>query len=211
MNGLVISGISTGIGKTLVSSVFAQATDAWYWKPVQAGTEPLTDTERVQQLGVLSSKTMQEVYRLKNAVSPHAAAKMEKKKIKLARITDIALPGFTVIEGAGGLMTPLTDTETFLDLFKAMGHPLVFVIRHYLGSINHSLLALSAMAAAGLDLRFIAISGSEDPESEKVIRIFAAKHWSNLCYLHFPEVEAWQAEHTALYATQYRDTIRGAL
>ncbi len=211
MDGLVVTGISTETGKTLVASVFVRATDAWYWKPVQAGSEPLTDTQRVEHLGVAPSKLIPETYRLKNPISPHAAARLEKKKINLSKIIEFDLPGFTVIEGAGGLMTPLTDTETFLDLFKILGHPLVFVIRHYLGSINHSLLALSVMATAGLDLRFIAISGSEDPESEKVIRIFASKHWGNIRYLHFPEEESWQAEHTALYATQYRDRIREAL
>src|SRR5262245_29626132 len=109
---IFVSGIGTGIGKTLVSAILAEALQADYWKPVQAGFDDGTDSEWIKSLLTnTQSKIYPELYRLKQPASPHLAARMEGVEISLEKIRS-SLSGFTrlgqqiIIEGAGGLMVP---------------------------------------------------------------------------------------------------------
>ncbi|OQP54476.1 dethiobiotin synthase [Niastella populi] len=143
MERIFITGIGTGIGKTFVSAMLAKALNADYWKPVQAGFEDGTDSEWVANwLKDTGSVVHPEVYRLKKPASPHIAAREEGITIDLAKIckkipqNDRTL----LIEGAGGLLVPLNESQFVADLIKELGAKVILVSRNYLGSINHSLL-----------------------------------------------------------------------
>ncbi|HLA60016.1 MAG TPA: dethiobiotin synthase [Puia sp.] len=157
MRPIFISGIGTGIGKTLVAAIITEALKADYWKPVQAGYEPGTDSRLVASL-VSNSETVihPETYLLKLAASPHIAAQRENRRIELKKIADDLnhMDGNRplVIEGAGGLMVPLNEQEFVIDLVKMLDARLVLVSRNYLGSINHSLMTAAICRQYGLDV-----------------------------------------------------------
>jgi dethiobiotin synthetase len=146
MKSIFITGIGTGIGKTVVSAILVEALEADYWKPVQAGFEKGTDSQWISSvLSNKKSRVFPEVYRLAMAASPHIAARMENKTISLDEIleqfrnldrSDRPL----IVEGAGGLMVPLNEKEFVIHLIKKLGAEVILVSRNYLGSINHSLL-----------------------------------------------------------------------
>ena len=162
ISSIFITGIGTGIGKTLVSAIVAEALEADYWKPVQAGYEDGTDSNFIRQsLSNASSVVHPELYKLKMAVSPHIAAKEENITISLSdiknRLTAInadprVKKNGIVIEGAGGLMVPLNDGEFVADLIKQLQAKVVLVSRNYLGSINHSLLTAEVCRLYRLDV-----------------------------------------------------------
>jgi dethiobiotin synthetase len=138
-----VTGIGTGVGKTMVSAILARALEADYWKPVQAGYENGTDSQWVADLLTGTSSVIHpEVYRLAMAASPHIAARAEGITIDIKKICDkIPIINRTLlIEGAGGLLVPLNEHEFVADLIKALNAKVILVSRNYLGSINHSLL-----------------------------------------------------------------------
>ena len=147
---IFITGIGTGIGKTLVAAIVTEALQADYWKPVQAGYQEGTDSSLIKEyLSNSSSVVHPELYKLKLAVSPHIAAREENILIDIAEIKtrlEEINGGFQhkktsiIIEGAGGLMVPLNDHEFVADLIKQLQAKVILVSRNYLGSINHSLL-----------------------------------------------------------------------
>lgn len=143
MTPIFITGIGTGIGKTLISAILAKALEADYWKPIQAGYEEGTDSEYVHNtLTGTASVIHPEVYKLKMPASPHIAAREEGITISIQKICDQVPPisRNLIIEGAGGLLVPLNGSEFVADLVKALGAKVILVSRNYLGSINHSLL-----------------------------------------------------------------------
>jgi dethiobiotin synthetase len=157
MKPLFISGIGTGIGKTLIAAVITEALQADYWKPVQAGYDSETDSNRIRSMiSNPQSRIHPETYKLKLAASPHIAAREENIRIELSRIKQdlrqIHSDRPLLIEGAGGLLVPLNETEFVIDLVKALDARLILVSRHYLGSINHSLLTAAACKAAGVEV-----------------------------------------------------------
>ena len=143
MKRIFITGIGTGIGKTLVSAIVARALEADYWKPVQAGYESGTDSEEMAALLAGTSLTIHpEVYRLAMPASPHIAARNEGITISVKKICEkIPIISRTlIIEGAGGLLVPLNENEFVADLIRELKASVILVSRNYLGSINHSLL-----------------------------------------------------------------------
>ncbi len=143
MEKIFITGIGTGIGKTFVSAILTKALDADYWKPVQAGFEDGTDSEWVAGwLKDTGSVVHPEVYRLAKPASPHIAAREEGVTIDISKICE-QIPKndrTLLIEGAGGLLVPLNESQFVADLIKELGAKVILVSRNYLGSINHSLL-----------------------------------------------------------------------
>lgn len=143
MNRIFVTGIGTGIGKTFVSAILARALEADYWKPIQAGVDEGTDSDWVgNMLGGTPSVVHPEVYKLAMPASPHIAAREEGKRINIEEICNkIPTNSRTLlVEGAGGLLVPLNETEFVADLIKALDAKVILVSRNYLGSINHSLL-----------------------------------------------------------------------
>jgi dethiobiotin synthetase len=159
----VVSGTDTDIGKTVFCAGLAGMLGARYWKPVQAGIPG--DSETVAQLAGV--EIVPEAYRLKLPASPHQAAAEEAIAIDPDALL---LPeGSVVIEGAGGLMVPLTPTTLFLVVFARWRLPLILCARTRLGTINHTLLSIEAVRARNIPLHGVAFIGDANPESEKII------------------------------------------
>jgi dethiobiotin synthetase len=157
MHPIFITGIGTGIGKTLVAAIVTEALAANYWKPVQAGFDDGTDTIWVgERISKPKGRLLPETYRLAMPASPHIAASREGLVISLDKIVDqfyeMRRKGGSplVIEGAGGLLVPLNDKEFVLDLVRLLNATVILVSRNYLGSINHSLLTAAACRTHGL-------------------------------------------------------------
>jgi len=155
---IFITGIGTGVGKTIVSSIVCEALAADYCKPIQAGLEGMTDTKLVQSLiSNKRSKIHPELFRLKLPASPHIAAKEEGIKLEVSIITDylqkLLRPADAplVVEGAGGLLVPVNEKENMLDLIISLNASVIIVSRNYLGSINHSLLTARVLKDAGVN------------------------------------------------------------
>jgi dethiobiotin synthetase len=155
---IFVTGIGTDVGKTLVSAILTEALQADYWKPVQAGFADGTDAQRIRELiSNPVSVAHDELYRLHTPASPHIAARKDGLRIDLSTIVQQAesLRSLTagrpfVLEGAGGLLVPLNETEKVADLAKSLNAKLVLVSRNYLGSINHSLLTAAYCRSQGL-------------------------------------------------------------
>ena len=150
MNPIFITGIGTGVGKTLVSAIVTEALGATYWKPVQAGYEEGTDTQWVaERIG--SHRVMPEAYILRMPVSPHIAAREEGISITVEDLIARLPAGRPlIVEGAGGLLVPLNATEGMADLALRLDATVILVSRNYLGSINHSLLTAEVCLSRGL-------------------------------------------------------------
>lgn len=160
MNTIFITGIGTGVGKTVVAAILTEALGASYWKPIQAGYP--TDTEWVQSVVSNAASTLlPETYKLKLAASPHIAAGEEGVRIDIHVIRDalashasrFTTPGSQlIIEGAGGLLVPLNEKDFMADLIHLLQAKVVLVSRNYLGSINHSLLTAEVCKQYKLDV-----------------------------------------------------------
>ena len=165
---LFVTGISTEVGKTITSAILVEALQADYWKPIQAGDLENSDSHKINQL-ISNKKTKihPNSYALKTPMSPHAAAEIDGVEIDLSSIVEPKTDNHLVVEGAGGLLVPLNDTDTIFDLIRP-AYKVVVVSRHYLGSINHSLLTLNALKDKGFKPGII-FSGNEHKTTESII------------------------------------------
>ena len=164
-----ITGISTEVGKTVVAAIVTEALEADYWKPVQAGELNRTDTHKVKEL-VSNTKTKfhNSAFELNVAMSPHAAADADGVSIDLNKIKRPETNNHLVIEGAGGLLVPVNNSETIADLIQPEDKVIV-VSRHYLGSINHTLLTVELLKQRTLNIFGIIFSGKEHTSTESII------------------------------------------
>lgn len=168
MKRIFVTGISTEVGKTIASAVITEALQADYWKPVQAGELDNSDSHKIADL-ISNNRTVVHgnSYALKTAMSPHAAAEIDGITININSITEPKTDNHLVIEGAGGLLVPLNETDTVLDIIMP-NYKVIVVSRHYLGSINHSLLTINWLKQKGYEV-FVLFSGDEHPTTEKII------------------------------------------
>ena len=169
MKTYFVTGISTEVGKTIASAVLVEALQADYWKPIQAGELDNSDTLKLKQL--VSNKTSvfhPNSYALKIPMSPHAAAEIDNVTIRLKDIKVPKTKNNLIIEGAGGLLVPINQKQTILDLIKPEYHVIV-VSRHYLGSINHTLLTVNLLKEKGFQTSII-FSGKEQKTTEDIIK-----------------------------------------
>jgi len=165
-----VTGIGTEVGKTVASAILQIALDANYWKPVQAGDLDFGDRDRVQQYtGMADDRYHPERHRLMTPASPHYAARLDGVEIKLE---DFTLPDTEgrplLVEGAGGLLVPLNEQHCMIDLVQHLGLPVILVSRHYLGSINHTLLSLEVLRGRGCQVAGVVFSG-ENPETARIV------------------------------------------
>jgi dethiobiotin synthetase len=167
MKTIVVTGTDTDAGKTVFAAALAGALGATYWKPVQAGLDDGTDAARVAALGV--AKVLPEAYRLHTPCSPHRAAEIDGVTIDLDRLTPPAIDGPLVVEGAGGVLVPVTRDVLFADLFARWAQPVVLVARTALGTINHSLLSIEALRTRGVPILGVAFTGDANEDSEATI------------------------------------------
>ncbi len=169
MNTYFVTGISTDVGKTIASAIITEALEADYWKPIQAGELDNCDTKKVEQLvSNAKSKFHPNAYALKTPMSPHGAATIDGVKIDIKKIKTPKTNNHLVIEGAGGLLVPLNDKDTVFDLIQPKQNVIV-ISRHYLGSINHTLLTVSVLKEKGFNVSII-FSGNEHKSTEDIIK-----------------------------------------
>lgn len=166
-NPIVITGTDTNIGKTVFAAALASALSATYWKPVQAGLTEETDSQLVARLS--GQPVLPETYRLNTPASPHVAAEIDGVKIENASLQIPQVDGPLIIEGAGGVMVPISRNELFLQVFANWNAPTVLCASTKLGTINHSLLSVSALRQAGCKILGIAFIGDEVADSENTI------------------------------------------
>jgi len=168
----VVTGTDTGIGKTVFAAALTGAIGGVYWKPIQAGLEEETDRELVARLS--GCPVLPEAYRLKLPASPHRAAAAEGIAIDEAvlRLPETDAP--LVVEGAGGLLVPLTENTLFVDMFARWAMPLILCARTSLGTINHTLMSLEAIRARRIPLLGIAFIGEANDDSERIICRFGS-------------------------------------
>ncbi|TPN87605.1 dethiobiotin synthase [Aquimarina algicola] len=165
---IFITGIGTDVGKTIASAIVVEALEADYFKPVQAGDLEYSDTDKVQELVMNSrSKFHENSYALHTPMSPHAAAAIDNIAIDIKEINIPQVDNPLVIEGAGGLLVPLNEEHTILDLIQPEYHVIV-VSRHYLGSINHTLMTLHTLKEKGCKVSVI-FNGEEHKTTERII------------------------------------------
>jgi dethiobiotin synthetase len=167
---LFITGIGTGIGKTIVSAVVTEKLKADYWKPIQSGDLHDSDTLKVKSL-VANPQTIfyPESYRLTQPYSPHKSAAIDGINIDPKKIVKPETSNQLIIEGAGGLMVPLNDTFLMIDLIKQLGVDVILVSQNYLGSINHTLLSASLLKQYDINITGIVFNGKTDTDSENYI------------------------------------------
>jgi dethiobiotin synthetase len=166
---LFITGISTDVGKTVASAIIVEALKADYWKPIQAGDLGHSDTHKVQSLITNTQSQFQtNSYALQTPASPHLAAAKDGITIDLKQIKEPQTTNHLVIEGAGGILVPLNDTESVVDIIQP-DYKVIVVSRHYLGSINHTLLTVEALQNRKIQVAGIIFSGEENTSSEQII------------------------------------------
>lgn len=166
---LFITGIGTDVGKTVVSAVITQALEADYWKPIQAGDLDHSDTHKIKAY-VSNSKTkfFENSYALNTPASPHLAAEIDGVTIDIQKIKEPKTKNHLVIEGAGGIFVPINTTETIVDLIQS-DYKVIVVSRHYLGSINHTLLTIEALQNRNIKIAGIIFNGEKNEATESII------------------------------------------
>jgi dethiobiotin synthetase len=179
MSGLFITATGTGIGKTLLCAILChqlrrQGRAICALKPVVSGFSP--DDPSSDPALILRSLETEPTpaaiaaiapWRFRAPVSPHLAARLEGQPLALDDI--VAFCGqherpdcdLLVIEGAGGVMSPIDDSHTFLDLMAALDFPVILVTGTYLGAISHALTAICALKSRNIRIRAVVVSESE--------------------------------------------------
>lgn len=194
-----VSGIGTEVGKTVISSLLVRHFQADYWKPIQCGDLEHTDTQKVAEWAELSpDRQHPERYRLQTPASPHYAAALEGENIQL---TDFEFPTTDrplIVEGAGGLFVPLNDQETILDLIQHLDLPVFLVSRHYLGSINHTILSVEALSQRKIPIAGLIYSGDDSKDTVEIIQ----KQTGIAPYWEVGELEEVSASSTAAVVRQ---------
>ena len=177
-NTCIITGTDTDIGKTVVSAMLTLALGATYWKPVQAGIAGGVDTKAVQKMTELpAERFLPESYVFSEPLSPHRAAELDNTEIDVDSLTIPETEGPLLIEGAGGLMVPLTRKNLLINLFKKWNEdayvPVILVARTGLGTINHTLLSLEALWDRKIPVHGIVFVGEDNPDNIKTIAEFS--------------------------------------
>jgi dethiobiotin synthetase len=166
----IVAGIGTEIGKTFISSILTESLQADYWKPIQSGALDFTDSDTVKSL-ISNPKTVfhPEAYRLNEPMSPHAAAAIDGVEIQLSKFQLPQTDNHLIVELAGGIMVPLNDRETNLDLIKKLNIPVILISKNYLGSINHTLLSVEILKMNNITLKGLIFNGEQNKSSEEFI------------------------------------------
>jgi dethiobiotin synthetase len=170
---IIVTGTDTGIGKTVFAAGLTRLLDGCYWKPVQAGLDGESDSAAVRRLyGLPADRVLPEAWMLTTPASPHLAAERDGVMIDPAQLSPPAATRPLVIEGAGGLMVPLTRKVLLIDVFAAWGAPVVLCARTALGTLNHTLLSLEALRRRGISVAGVALIGEPHPDNERTLAEF---------------------------------------
>ncbi|MBL4596497.1 MAG: dethiobiotin synthase [Robiginitomaculum sp.] len=175
---IIVAGIGTDVGKTVISAILCQALKAQYWKPVQAGDLDNTDSDTLRNLvSYAGFHIHEETHRLTKPMSPHAAAHIDGVSINAQDFTKPDTRGLPLVtELAGGLMVPLSSTYLTIDLAADLGGSVILVVNSYLGSINHTLLSLDLLKRRGLPVAGLIFNGDINKDSRDVILNYSDAH-----------------------------------
>lgn len=166
---LFVTGIGTEVGKTVCSSVLTKYFNADYWKPIQSGDLHFSDSMKIKEWVGENVVIHPEIFQLQLAASPHQSAAEEGV---LINSNDFKIPetqNNLIIEGAGGLMVPISDDEFIIDLIEKLNLPVALVVRNYLGCINHTLLSLMALEQKNIKLEYLILNGGFPKDTERII------------------------------------------
>jgi dethiobiotin synthase len=181
LKGLFVTGTDTGVGKTTVAAAlmhrYRRDTALRYWKPIQTGIEESDDTEDVAQLGLCNdAELFRRGIRLPRPVSPHLAARWNGTTIAIPPLVDSVAQEPRnrpwIVEGAGGVLVPLNDTETMVDLMVTLALPVIVAARTALGTINHTLLTLDGLRQRGLRVAGVVMVGDSNADNRAAIEQF---------------------------------------
>lgn len=198
-NKIVVAGIDTDAGKSVVSAILCKALQAGYWKPVQAGDLENTDSHKVKRWTPCTN-IHPEAYRLSAPMSPHAAAAIDELTIDESNLHVPETGNRLIIELAGGLMVPLREDFLNIDLLAKWGLPVVLVSNYYLGSINHTLLSLSLLKSRRIPLLGLIFNGKKNQATFDVIM----KRSGSTCLLEIEREQEINAEIVAKYASRLK-------
>lgn len=205
MSVIVIAGIDTDVGKTVVSTIVTEALDGCYWKPIQCG--PIADRCWVEEHLSKKERCYPEQYHLQTPCSPHHAARLEKLIINA---DEFILPSCTkhlIIEGTGGILTPLNETESWIDAAINWKADWILVHRHYLGSLNHFLLSIDCLKQRNIHLLGVVFNGKGDVETENILLNRARTQ----CLGRLPWTEPLIPKMIQRWAKEWEPTLQSAL
>ena len=205
MKRIFVTGIGTDVGKTVASAIICEALHADYWKPVQTGSYFSSDSDKLKKY-LTNTKTQvhPESFVLKQYMSPHAAAELEGKCIELSEINIPETNNTLVIEGAGGIMVPLNETEFIVDIIVKTKSEVVLVIQNYLGSINHSLLSIDALKFRNIPVMGVFFNGPPHKLSEDIILNYSGLK----CLGRIQKEQVINREVVSKYAAQFVDSLK---
>jgi dethiobiotin synthetase len=209
MTGFFIAGTDTNVGKTIVSAVVTMVLEGYYWKPVQSGlAEFPSDRSVIQQLTGLPDKHFLPcTYEFQAPLSTDHAAELENITVDLAcfKLNPFSYP--LIAEAAGGIMVPLNDTHSNMDLIEQTGLPVIVVSRGTLGTINHTLLTVSALKQRNIPIKGIVFSGELKPLNQRSL-----ERWTGLKTLfHVPFMQNLSKQALQTWMVANRQTILEAL
>jgi dethiobiotin synthetase len=176
MSTFIVSGTDTDVGKTVFAAALTLGIGAAYWKPIQSGVADGTDCKTIKALtGLDEQRVLAEEYVLTEPLSPHRSAELDGVSLDVNALVPPESPDGRplVIEGAGGLLVPVTRETLFIEIFKKWGAPVVLCARTTLGTINHTLMSVEALKRRDIPLLGIAFVGHEMPDNERTICDFA--------------------------------------
>ena len=217
MNGIFVTGTDTGIGKTIVSSLLTLGLPGIYWKPIQSGLHEMTDTEFVKKW-TGSDSVLKEAYRLISPQSPHDSARLESLEIHLesiksslnSQIQELYRKNLykglkpLIVEGAGGVLVPLNSKNLMIDLIKMLKFPCLIVAKSSLGTLNHTLLTISALKAKKIPILGVVLNGPHSPENKRSIEFYGKVE----VLFEIPRIdELTKSNFNKIYTTQILDSI----
>lgn len=164
---IAVVGINTEVGKTIVSTILTESLEGSYWKPVQCGLPD--DRTWVQKHLSSKGRCYPSSFSLRTPCSPHLAARYENLRIEANHLIPPICARPLIIEGTGGLLTPLNERETWADAASYWNAHWVLVHRYYLGSLNHFALTIESMKQRNLPLLGVIFNGEGDLATEKML------------------------------------------
>lgn len=195
---IFVTGIGTDVGKTVASAILCEALNAGYWKPIQSGAKTDSDSKTIQKLCGDNIRIFPEVYRLQEPLSPHSAARIDEVEIDSNELQLPDFEGNLIIEGAGGLMVPLNREYLLSDWVIEHNLPVIVISRHYLGSLNHTMLSLEFLLAKGIEVKGVLFVGKDNDNNESLIcSRYQVRHLGNL-----PEVAGVTTTYIKTYAKE---------
>lgn len=196
-----VTGIGTNVGKTIVSAILTEALQADYWKPIQSGDLHDSDSHKIQQF-ITNSKTKihEESYKLQTPASPHLSAALDNIELDINAIQLPPTDNHLIVEGAGGVLVPLSERHLLIDLIAKLELEVVLVSQHYLGSINHTLLSVEALQRRNIPIAGIIFNGERTTSSEQIIL-----HYTNVpCLGYIPRSNDINRDWVAQQAQNFR-------